>query len=73
MGLNGVGAYDGKNEDHWFKTTIGFSVIVHIVIYKMFIETFYWNIISVGICFFAFALYYGVVLIGSAKLVAQIM
>jgi magnesium-transporting ATPase (P-type) len=34
---------DGKQENHWLRTTILFSIIVHVTTYKIFIELRYWN------------------------------
>ena len=39
-------AKDGKTHDNWLKSTILFSVIVHVVTYKIYIELRYWNIFN---------------------------
>jgi phospholipid-translocating P-type ATPase (flippase) len=37
---------DGMIGDHWLKTTILFSLIVHVVTYKIYIELKYWNLFN---------------------------
>ena len=37
---------DGKTHDNWFKSTVIFSIIVHVVTYKIYIELRYWNIFN---------------------------
>ena len=37
---------DGKTHDNWFKSTVIFSIIVHVVTYKLFIELKYWNLFN---------------------------
>ena len=44
--------------DHWFVTTTAFTVILHIVIYKLYIETVYWNLVSLCAVLVSFLLYY---------------
>lgn len=43
---------------HWFVTTTAFTVIIHIIIYKLLLETVYWNTLSIGTIVLCFALYY---------------
>lgn len=45
-GLTNFFAKDGKTHDHWLKSTILFSIIVHVVTYKIFIELRYWNLFN---------------------------
>ena len=37
---------DGFVNDHWFKSTIAFSVIIHVIVYKIFLELGYWNVLN---------------------------
>lgn len=34
---------EGATNDHWFRSTLCFTVIVHVVTYKLYIELKYWN------------------------------
>lgn len=43
-------------------------MIVHIIIYKLFIETTNWNAISILTCLLCFIMYYGVVITGNLNL-----
>ena len=42
-------------------------MIIHIIIYKLFLETSYWNPIMILTCLFCFALYYGLIIIGNVN------
>jgi magnesium-transporting ATPase (P-type) len=48
-------------------STIAFTVIIHIIIYKLFLETSYWNPIMIVTCLVCFALYYGLIIIGNVN------
>ncbi len=59
LGLENISIFnDGKLLDHWYKTTILFSLIIHIVTYKIFLETTYWNYISLSISIMSVVIYY---------------
>eukprot|EP00347_Sterkiella_histriomuscorum_P003801 403362887 len=36
----------GQTREHWFHSTITFTVIIHLVSYKLFVESSFWNIFS---------------------------
>lgn len=49
IGLNALEYYlddDGLTHDNWLKSTILFSVIVHVVTYKIYIRLKYWNFVN---------------------------
>lgn len=48
----------GEVQDHWYISTTAFTIIIHIIIYKLLLETVYWNTISVSTMLLCFALYY---------------
>lgn len=50
---------------------MAFTVIIHIIIYKLFLETIFWNTVSVITCLVCALLYYGVVLIGNTSAIAM--
>lgn len=52
----------GLVQDHWFNSTTAFTVIVHIIVYKLLLETVFWNPISISMCLLCLTLYYLMVL-----------
>ncbi len=46
LGLEGPNDSTGQTKDHWWHSTISFTMVIHIVTYKLFIESNYWNYIS---------------------------
>jgi hypothetical protein len=71
--MDGVNGGKGLIEEHWVKSTTAFTIIIHIVVYKLFLDTYYWNVISISLCIACIVLYYGISLIGTTKLVAQLL
>mmetsp|Transcript_28576 Transcript_28576/g.27560 ORF Transcript_28576/g.27560 Transcript_28576/m.27560 type:complete len:207 (+) Transcript_28576:2924-3544(+) len=63
---------DGKVNEHWFKSTLCFTIVLHIVMYKMFLETVYWNSVSIIFCLLCFFLYYGIIFFGSIHSISVI-
>lgn len=57
-------------EDHWFSSTCAFTIIIHTIVYKLFIETAFWNTISGVMCFCCLLLYYVVVILGNLNIFA---
>ena len=37
----------GRAPDHWFVSTISFTLCLHIVTYKLFLESYFWSSIAV--------------------------
>lgn len=58
-------------QSHWFTSCVAFTLIMHIIVGKLFIETVYWNwlmaLTNVGCLFF----YYICVIGGNAGPVAE--
>jgi hypothetical protein len=71
--MDGTNGEKGVVEEHWVKSTTAFSIIIHIVVYKLFLDTYYWNVISVSVCCACFVLYYGVSLIGTTNIIARLL
>ena len=46
---------------HWQKSTVNFSLIIHIVSYKLLIISEYWNALNLFVSVFSLLLYYGIV------------
>ena len=72
-GLAGPIDSTGKTYSHWFTSCLTFSLIMHIIVFKLFIETSYWNwftvLINLG-C--GLLLYYFSVILGSMPGSAEI-
>ena len=52
---------DGVTYSHWQKSTINFSLIIHIVSYKLLIISDYWNLLNLLVSLFSLLLYYIIV------------
>jgi quinol-cytochrome oxidoreductase complex cytochrome b subunit len=63
----------GLREDHWFQTTLGFTLIIHIIVYKLLIETDYWHPVSVAACLLCFILYYSSTFLLSTRLISALV
>jgi magnesium-transporting ATPase (P-type) len=58
IGMSGPQNESGKTNDHWMHSTYAFTIIIHIVNYKLFIETSFWNSVTVGAGVISIMLYY---------------
>jgi magnesium-transporting ATPase (P-type) len=63
FGLEGPIDDSGKTFTHWFRSVVAFTCIIHVIMYKMYLETIHWNTVSLGTGFFCLALYYGSVIL----------
>ena len=52
---------NGITFTHWQKSTVNFSLIIHIVSYKLLIISEYWNILNLIVSVFSLLLYYSIV------------
>ena len=34
---------DGGVDDHWFVSSVAFTLCLHIATYKLFLESYFWN------------------------------
>lgn len=62
----------GKTYQHWFTTTVGFTLIIHIIVFKLFIESVFWNWISGTTGFLCIAMYYLNVWFGNLPSISQV-
>lgn len=62
---------DGKTSEHWYSSTITFSVLVHLVTMKLFIESIFWNWLSILMACFSLSIYYLILVIGSTTIFSQ--
>ena len=58
-------------QPHWWTSSVGFSIIIHVITLKLFLETCYWNWYMVFTVVFCFMLYYGSVLVMSTQFVSN--
>lgn len=72
QGLRGPVDSTGMTQSHWYTSCLAFTLIMHIITGKLFIETVYWNWLA-GIMNIACLLfYYGSVIGGNTSAVAEI-
>ena len=70
--LQGAQGREGLTSEHWLVSTVSFTMIIHIIVYKLFLETVFWNIVSVATALLCFFLYYIIVIIGNSNGVASV-
>ena len=58
---------DGRTSEHWYSSTIAFTIIVHLVTGKLFIESIFWSWLSVLMAVISLLVYYLILVIGSSK------
>ena len=47
----------------WWTSTVSFTMIIHVVTYKLFVESVYWNLINIICMVLSFLLYYLTVIV----------
>lgn len=70
-GLKGIVNETGNTQEHWFISTVAFTLIIQTIIYKLFIETVYWNTLSIVTAILSVVLYYATLAIGSVSSIAM--
>lgn len=73
IGLRGILDKTGQCQDSWFHSSLSFSLVIHIVTYKLFLESTMWNIINVVIMMVSLLFYYLCVILINAPPVADII
>jgi len=72
-GLSGPIDSTGRTYSHWFTSCIAFSLVMHTIVFKLFIETSYWNTLTICVNIFCGLLfYYLTVVIGSMPGIGEI-
>jgi magnesium-transporting ATPase (P-type) len=46
-GFQGIGSDNGQTNEHWFLSTVSFTILLHIATYKLLLESYYWSMIQV--------------------------
>ena len=69
------GPYDssGKTWEHWVSSTVSFSIILHVVTYKLFIDWYFLNKINLLMALISIFLYYIVLILGSVPTLANLI
>jgi phospholipid-translocating ATPase len=71
------GAYpassDGLLNEHWYYSTMSFALILHLVTYKLFVDSYFWNLFSLAAGVLGIALFYIFSLIASTPAVANLI
>lgn len=57
---------DGRTPEHWYSSTIAFTIIVHLVTGKLFIESIFWSWLSVLMICISLSIYYLTLIICSS-------
>ena len=60
-GLNNIINTNGDTLDHWIKSTVSFSMIIHVVTYKLLIITNFWHSLNVSASVISVLIYYIVI------------
>ena len=58
LGIKFESSSNGKTVDHWWSTTLAFTLVFHISMYKIYVETYSWNKFNLLIFLFHIFLYY---------------
>ncbi len=64
---------EGRTFDHWYYSTISFALTLHLVTYKLFIDSAYWNIFSFISGFIGIFLFYLVSLLSSLPSISNLL
>lgn len=63
----------GMTQQHWWTSSIAFTVIINTIVLKLFIETNFWNWLSFGTGAFCIILYSATVLLLNTKPVSDVL
>ena len=65
LGLKDVQDESGVSSDHWYMACVSFTLCVHVVTYKLFLESYYWNVINSMTGLLSISMYYLIVIMFS--------
>lgn len=63
----------GRTFTHWFKSSVAFSLVIHVIVFKIMIETVNWNWVSVLFGAICFVSYYAMVFVMNMDMVAPLI
>lgn len=72
-GLSGPTQESGITNNHWWISSIAFTVIIHIIVIKLFMETHFWNWYSAITGIACLLLYYATVLLLSTQFISNMI
>ncbi len=72
LGIVGIKSLDGKTINHWFTACVSFTLCLHVVTYKLFLESYFWNFIVGVMGLISIMMYYGIAIMGSLHPIAII-
>lgn len=72
-GLDGATDDAGRTEEMWFKSTIAFSCIIHLVTLKLMVELIYLNWIVILFMFLSLFLYWSMVILANVNVFARLI
>jgi phospholipid-transporting ATPase len=72
-GMYGPTDSSGRTNEHWVVSTVSFTIILHVVTYKLFVDTYFWGKINIIMAAVSILIYYIVVILGSIPLVANLI
>ncbi|CDW86408.1 p-type atpase [Stylonychia lemnae] len=64
---------DGSTSELWLTSTITFTIIIHLVSYKLFLESSFWNVFSLLAAVICVLFYYVVCFVGSSDAVSSFL
>lgn len=74
VGLRYISIFDnGKLVDHWWKSALIFTMILHVVTYKIFVELFYWNYLVISTAFVSLVFYYFCIFILDVPMISMLV
>jgi phospholipid-transporting ATPase len=72
-GLKYFNDNSGQTFDHWFKSTTSFSLVIHIVTFKLLVISDFWNAVNIFATIGSILFYYLVILVLNTNVLAFIL
>lgn len=63
VAMQGTKDDDGITYEHWEASTLIFTLVIHLIVCKLFLETIHWNVISIISGLISIIFYYITVLL----------
>jgi len=61
----------GRTYDHWYYSTVSYALILHLVTYKLFVDSSHWTLFSILSGLMGIALFYLVAFVGAIPSVSD--
>ena len=72
-GLFGPTDKHGRTSEHWVISTVSFSIILHVVTYKLYVDTYFWSKLNIIFSILSIVIFYITVTIGSIPAIANLI